>query len=113
MSEHTKGPWQAVKRAGSYTSPFIIQTEHGRHVANLTGSNLEPEGQSIGEAEANARLIAAAPELLEALKGLVAAYEAAQDREGFPTGYGLEKESDAFMRSAHAAIARATGEGNV
>jgi hypothetical protein len=40
MGEHTPGPWQAVRRAGSYTSPFLIKAGK-RHVANLMGNNLD------------------------------------------------------------------------
>lgn len=61
---HTPGPWVAKRRPGSYTSPFTIQTKGGRHVANLMGNNLDPQHQTIGEAEANAKLIASAPDLV-------------------------------------------------
>jgi len=65
--------------------------------------------KGINENAANARLIAAAPELLEALKRLARAYEA--DSEVCPdmsvqTAYETNSEAH---RQARAAIAKATG----
>jgi hypothetical protein len=70
MSEatnHTPGPWVAERnshywhiRPVSGTPPFI---------GDVCASN--PEDADSGLQEANARLVAAAPELLEALKNLV------------------------------------------
>jgi hypothetical protein len=60
MSKHTPGPWVAVSRTNAHID-IEAPKQHGyvaRHVAS-TGH---------GNHEANARLITAAPELLEALK---------------------------------------------
>lgn len=56
-----------------------------------------------GEVDANARLMAAAPELLEACKGLVRYAEAVRHSAG------MGKEQLKRLESAKAAIARATG----
>ena len=57
MNKHTKGPWRA--EIGPINS--LIHTKD-KSIACTYTANTTPE-----EAEANARLIAAAPELLEAL----------------------------------------------
>jgi len=63
MSNHTPGPWYAEKKSC-----------HSGHVAICHWDGEEwwevwsPEWVKGGGAEANARLIAAAPEMLEALK---------------------------------------------
>ena len=63
MSEHTPGPWHCAKRR-----PRQISDKRGFKVAkcliSTKGANFE---LPIEEVEANARLIAAAPEMLEAL----------------------------------------------
>ena len=50
--------------------------------------------------EADARLIAAAPDLLEALDGMIKAYD-----DGVQPGW-----AQPYLRAAHAAIAKARGE---
>lgn len=60
----TKGPWK--RQPASNLNPSVgIFAEHGPFVAQTVGGN----------DEANAHLIAAAPELLEALKSLTEAAE--------------------------------------
>lgn len=71
MSAHTPGPW--TQDGGSVLAPCQFQNSKG-----------EPQTMTVADCnycfsmedpEANARLIAAAPELLEALKSLVARCE--------------------------------------
>jgi hypothetical protein len=67
MSKHTPGPWVAVSRTNAHID-IEAPKQHGyvaRHVAS-TGH---------GNHEANARLITAAPELLEALRELLSETE--------------------------------------
>jgi hypothetical protein len=94
MSAHTKGPWQVhseynpwvvIGNIGTYGFDSICDCDQDSH------SKLSNE-----EAKANARLIAAAPELLEALKDLLS-------RSEHDEYYA--SESDA----AEAAIAKAEG----
>lgn len=59
MSKHTKGPWSATK------DPFI---------GNAFEINSASEHIGMVAPEANARLIAAAPEMYEALKNLINPY---------------------------------------
>ena len=55
MITHTPGPW--------YKTEGLISDSNGVHIATACDTRYE-------NAEANARLIAAAPDLLEALKGI-------------------------------------------
>jgi hypothetical protein len=65
MSKHTEGPWKCFKEHGQFfveaVDVALIASINARHER---GSPIY-DGQ---ETEANARLIAAAPDLLEALK---------------------------------------------
>ena len=73
MSEHTKGPWEVARTDAG----IIVRTESAkktrfgasRYAAIGGFDRSDPE--QLAEALANARLIAAAPELLEALIELV------------------------------------------
>jgi hypothetical protein len=58
MTGHTPGPWRYQERADAYT--HIVRAEGERFICQLAQDK-------SGEAEANARLIAAAPDMLKAL----------------------------------------------
>ena len=78
---HTPGPWYA---------PRMLYGDQGLIVAEETGENI-----AVSYDKKNARLIAAAPDLLAALTQIIDAYET-----------GGEGDFDAAMR----AIALATGQ---
>ncbi|MFA5382476.1 MAG: hypothetical protein WC356_04865 [Candidatus Micrarchaeia archaeon] len=77
MSKHTPGPWEvifedegeghiihmatAIENPGYFHSIHEVRYDHG----------VEPEEKGFEEAEANAHLIAAAPDLLEACKAIL------------------------------------------
>jgi len=65
QSQHTPGPWEVAKRDGTNVFPVggsrLIATTAG-YSNNLRGEEVEVENR------ANARLIAAAPEMLVALE---------------------------------------------
>lgn len=65
MSAHTPGPWEVHRLPqGDFSEPSIaIYGDGGRRAVALI--------HSATRAEANARLIAAAPELLAALEGIL------------------------------------------
>ena len=72
MSKHTKGPWrQTTMGLASQGATMIFQKNEdgslGRFIANTYGNPTS----NIPECEANAKLIAAAPELLEACQKLL------------------------------------------
>lgn len=84
-AKHTPGPWLL-------TGFTVCDTTHHQRIASLWPVLAGPLRE---EAEANARLIAAAPELLEALEDAVALCKA----------HGYD------MRGADQIIAKARGEG--
>lgn len=90
QTQHTAGPWFADK-PDMFGDVNILHSADALAVAAVV-SNLRPED----EIAANARLIAAAPELLEA----------AQEHVLFMDGTGLETK---HLNKLRAAIARATG----
>jgi len=93
MSKHTPGPWKVEHRGYKY---IVSKSRDGyitRDVCRMDGSTMAAFAQ-----EANARLIAAAPELLEALKDALQLLEV----------YGGDFE-EATRNQARAAIAKAEG----
>ena len=94
-SKHTPGPWYALR--GQRNISIRYKTGDGLlpmvNVASVRGQF--PTDCPYGSSEANARLIAAAPELLEALQFVMTA--------------SGEQLSTAFEQ-AEAAIAKATGD---
>lgn len=68
MNQHTPGPWHIGMKPGP-----IVYGERGEQVASLTTDLIYGSLLPQDEAIANARLIAAAPELFAALVGLEAA----------------------------------------
>ena len=96
MTTHTKGPWKVGQYLGSLRQ-FVIHMDVG---GNGRGSDVAFTSAAFGNDEtiANARLIAAAPDLLEALKDMVDLVELMCPFDG------------PQQRKARAAIARATGE---
>jgi len=68
--QHTPGPWKRVKRIGG---GYTIKARNF-YPAVALGDGRENKGVAI----ANARLIEAAPELLNALRGLVSCHTGAE-----------------------------------
>ena len=101
MSEFTKGPWE-VDTSG-YRAPGggLCVMGGALCVAVIVGDSYKPQAE-------NARLIAAAPDLFEALRRL----ESAVDQYFGPsrTGAAYPTFFDAQMSIAKAAIAKATAE---
>lgn len=91
-TKHTPGPW-------NYSGPCEMTGRysiyHNGPLAYCADTTVTP-----GDGEANARLIATAPDLLVALRELVA------DNMGHPKGVTVPQ-----LDKARAAIAKATGEG--
>ena len=103
MSKHTPGPWDTDER--DHDEPLQnIKIKAGRHHTVCTvWIDDAPVRDFNAQQWANARLIAAAPDLLEALEGLLCwcqGYEADK----------LNPHAFSYIRSARAAIAKATGE---
>jgi hypothetical protein len=102
MSEHTPGPWTISPACGDFVVPQLDGFPSG--VAAVAVALRGAPNRSEEEVGANARLIAAAPELLDALKNLMHAEHAPYRG---PLQYDSVRE-DAWDR-ARAAVARAAG----
>lgn len=80
MSQHTPGPWHAVANGGDDDDErlriIVARDRYGD--SSAIGEVYDPDPCN-GDIEANARLIAAAPELLEACKQAAVFFE---DDEG-------------------------------
>ena len=94
---HTPGPWAF---SDSDLTPGRFSVYHNGPLAYVGDT-----GDGIANARANARLIAAAPELLAALQALVQAERERNECPGFASAGNFVRATEA----ARAAIARATG----
>lgn len=93
--QHTPGPWFITGRMTKYVEARIP----GRMIQEVASCGPTAADNGYGDQQmANARLIAAAPDLLEALEEIVSA----ADGDGWC-------QLDANLRKARAAIAKATG----
>lgn len=98
MSKHTQGPWKVDGK----TELCITDVDDlSRFIgsASIMGSN-DNYKEVYEEAKANARLMAAAPDLLDALQNMTLMY-----------CDGFDYEDDDVVIKARAAIAKAKGEG--
>ena len=107
-TKHTPGPWHI----GVGNGEGSIFADNGRTRIEIGGTTLYPICQvnrkwEDEEDEANARLIAAAPELLQAIKDLFR--ECAMVHKSWGDGANT-KEADAAIKRAKDAIAKATGK---
>ncbi len=99
-TKHTPGPWKVVKPNNpgpQQENDRLIATKDKKHVAEIF--QYQNHKNQNGPSLANARLIAAAPELLEACKAFVEAWEKSLQ---------LEK-TDTALRLAKTAIAKVAG----
>lgn len=91
-TEHTQGPWYYNKHMKGYAI-------HNVHFGTYNVAIAVDRG---GETESNARLIAAAPELLEAVTAMM------HDIEIFYAKY--RDPNSEYLKNLKAAIAKATGK---
>jgi hypothetical protein len=100
MNKHTPGPWTADKLQDRDTFNIFA---NGFVSAMCQVSRMENSTRSTSgnEVAANARLIAAAPDLLEALREIAELADKVDSWQSFP----YEP-----IQKAYAAIAKATGE---
>lgn len=107
MSKHTPGPWQDDAEFPEH----LIVPEYGRIWINGYDSEGAPihigyvDGPRTVERIANARLIAAAPDLLEALKDMLSGWRYLRAVYGDLSGVGWDRAENAAI----AAIAKAEG----
>ena len=92
MSEHSHAPW-SIRQSATHVT-----------VVTASGDAIFHDDKRLPGVMEDARLIAAAPELLEALRGMLAL-----DEEHHQRGH-CDDDVCAEVRKALAAIAKATGE---
>lgn len=98
-AQHTPGPWRPVWTTGAVTGWAIIPDGYNvAPIARVGLQNAIPERRE----EADARLIAAAPDLLAALRDCMA------DLEHYASTHG--PGPDGRLAKARAAVRAATGE---
>lgn len=108
--KHTPGPWEFVpSRTVRHSYPIGCETHYGGEVISgvTTLAHCPIGGPHIANWENNARLIAAAPDLLEACKRALPALESA-----IPWAVGQtmeERHNNPIMVQLRTAIAKATG----
>jgi hypothetical protein len=109
MSKHTPGPWFADSGGKIWRRDPSELYQNGGGVAGdeplaWTYEGWSDEGLQGYPVEANARLIAAAPDLLEALEFMLSVFN-----ETYPDVADDEEDREAWAK-ARAAIRKATGE---
>ncbi len=96
MTQHTPGPWEYTKVPDL---PRVRERKSGQGflIANCENSSWLPKDETV----ANARLIAAAPELLTALEELVAEADNRPLKQGefYPDTGGLILARDAIIKA--------------
>ena len=117
MSNHTPGPWKHIEGTASIMAHKTVANDsegYDYDVAQVERIDGAYSAKNDPESQANARLIAAAPELLEALNKLVTALE--QSRRVVHIGGAHDKYEIAYhigadnpVRRARAAIVNAEG----
>jgi hypothetical protein len=103
MAQHTPGPWIWRGKSGSLHRVGEPPYPYGARV--LAPTYEYDSGVDTEVSDADACLIAAAPDLLAALRAMVAEFEKFS-RYGSP----IARDANEAMRAARSAIARATGE---
>ena len=105
MSKHTPAPWksQAMSRNGYLESARVIFDAAGNEICRIDYEAMPTGSEGIKKSDENGALLAAAPELLDALKDIIG-YAAAEI--GIPPN---EAVGGAFKK-ARAAIAKAEGK---
>lgn len=114
--EYTKGEWKVEEvKEGSkssfvhHTDEYQILNDNGIECIATMGT-----GWASGKAEANAQLISAAPELLEALKGYQSLHETINQLMSHPNDSQilgeLDGKSDALGALVEQVLAKAKGK---
>lgn len=105
MTKHTPGPWTFLEAdyLAEASGPFTIGGgPNNDDIANVYSRENATVSISDEEAIANARLISAAPDMVEALEKVMAAYDA----QSWP----LENDIGLFVDTVRGALRKARGE---
>lgn len=103
-SRPTPGPWFAAQCSAGGWEVNVSPARHAQSVAHMSPVEVRGARYISGSEEANARLIAAAPDLLEALEWCLVQFEG-------ESGAGVNHwETEPGYRAARSAHAKATGK---
>lgn len=113
---HTPGPWTNYNKKGDIAETYYI-TSAARNVCLIAGNGRLDEKHGLpkdvealdAEDEANARLITAAPDLLQALKELLATSQCIDSMNKKFTQVMAYTTAPELHQKCHQAIAKATG----
>lgn len=92
-AQHTPGPWRVFNHSWSDTSILADGFDHAICLLDINHATEESQDADEALMAANARLIAAAPDMLAALRAVISV---------------ADRKTDEFDL-AHAALAKATG----
>ena len=106
MTQHTHGPWIALTGLDDDPQRWGVYVDGAMHYHIATIENGAP-GDTLDTESSNARLIAAAPELLEALRDCVTSHECAGIRMKDPDK--LIRRLEAINDRVNEAIDKAEG----
>lgn len=115
MSAHTPGPWKASlvsKRMQPGIKGYVVSALDPQH-GTVVISEAFPSPHLVAISEANANLIAAAPDLLAEHRRSLSAFEETDrelDRLGFKITSRLRTVARDGIRATKAAIAKAEGK---
>lgn len=103
---HTPGPWSKNQsRSPLYADTFWVEDSNGDVIAQTYARGTDGIIDRFHNGEENARLIAAAPEMLAALQAVLRRSEFGIDGKYIPSD-----EVEAIHTQARAAIAKARGD---
>lgn len=110
--KHTPGPWFPALLYGYMTGVRAQNPETGRWVAHAwcqtsTPASHEAHAKQVAQNEANARLIAAAPDLLEALQASYGVFDSTEIGHHM---HDCECSQCAFVTTRDNAVRKAIGE---
>lgn len=102
IGKHTPGPWELFETTNHEGDETISIRGNGEFIATMDVQSIKGEPYALPpNSAANARLIAAAPDLLEALKDIAETASYCDSWESFPEDQ---------LNRAFAAISKAEGE---
>ena len=113
MSKHTPGPWTLDEDTYTIASSSSLIVASVCTVDDYSDPEEEYRAQLVEQCAANARLIAASPDLAEALDRALDAIHQIYDEWGRETGKDAKRlyDEDPAVVAGRAALAKARGEG--
>ena len=111
MSEHTKGPWVLTQDNNCKPGFYIKHADNMKNRVPGYFAEIRAYTSNQETIKANARLIAAAPELLDALEGIMNIVSESLGVAGYyPDEDYADWDEFPELQAAEAAIAKAKGE---